>query len=71
VPGEGRGLLIGVELNTGAAATRALAERFLAAGLLTKDTHGNVLRLAPSLLIEEPLVAEIADVVERVLIANA
>ncbi|TAM76640.1 ornithine--oxo-acid transaminase [bacterium] len=47
---RGRGLLIGVELGTPA---RPLADALLARGVLAKDTHGTVLRIAPPLVIED------------------
>jgi ornithine--oxo-acid transaminase len=45
---RGRGLLIGVELATPA---RPLSENLLARGIAAKDTHENVLRIAPPLVI--------------------
>jgi ornithine--oxo-acid transaminase len=45
---RGRGLLVGVELDRPA---RSLCERLLARGILCKDTHENVIRLAPPLVI--------------------
>ncbi len=47
---RGRGLLIGVELN---AAAREISEAMLERGVVAKDTHVDVLRLAPPLIIEE------------------
>ncbi|MHB8306055.1 MAG: aminotransferase class III-fold pyridoxal phosphate-dependent enzyme, partial [Vulcanimicrobiaceae bacterium] len=45
---RGRGLLIGLELT---APARPLAEAMLARGVAVKDTHENVLRIAPPLVI--------------------
>ena len=45
---RGRGLLIGIELDGSA---RALSEAMLERGVVAKDTHDNVLRLAPPLTI--------------------
>lgn len=47
---RGKGLLIGVELNTSA---RRFAEALKERGLLTKETHDNVLRFAPPLVIDK------------------
>ena len=47
---RGRGLLIGVELTVPA---RRLSEALLDRGIAAKDTHENVLRLAPPLIIGE------------------
>jgi ornithine--oxo-acid transaminase len=46
---RGRGLLIGVEVN---AKARALSERLLQLGVVAKDTHENVIRIAPPLTID-------------------
>jgi ornithine--oxo-acid transaminase len=55
---RGRGLLIGIELTVPA---RPYCERLKDAGLLTKDTHDYVIRLAPPLVIaEEDLVWALA-----------
>lgn len=48
---RGRGLFAGIELDPDLANARQLAEALLAQGVLTKDTHSTVLRLAPPLII--------------------
>ncbi|MEO8974167.1 MAG: ornithine--oxo-acid transaminase [Casimicrobiaceae bacterium] len=48
---RGRGLLIGIEVDARRIGARAVAERFLAHGLLSKDTHSTVVRIAPPLNI--------------------
>jgi ornithine--oxo-acid transaminase len=48
---RGRGLLIGIELDTRRVGAREAAEALLAAGILTKDTHDSVIRLAPPLVV--------------------
>jgi len=50
---RGRGLMIGLELDTRRVPARAAAEWMLARGLMTKDTHEKVLRFAPPLIITE------------------
>jgi len=47
---RGRGLLIGIELTVPA---RPYCERLMELGLLCKETHATVIRLAPPLVIEE------------------
>lgn len=47
---RGRGLLIGVELDTDA---RPYCERLMREGVLAKETHGTVVRFAPPLVITE------------------
>ncbi len=48
---RGRGLFAGIEVDTTRCDARTLAEALLARGVLTKDTHGTVLRIAPPLTI--------------------
>jgi ornithine--oxo-acid transaminase len=50
---RGRGLFAGIEIDATRCDARALAEDLLARGVLTKDTHGTVLRIAPPLIIDE------------------
>jgi ornithine--oxo-acid transaminase len=53
---RGRGLFAGIEivgLDPGRADAHLLAEAMAARGVLTKDTHGTVLRLAPPLTITQ------------------
>ncbi len=50
---RGRGLLIGVELKESAGPARPFCERLMARGLLCKDTHGQVIRFAPPLVITQ------------------
>jgi len=47
---RGRGLLIGVELDR---AARPFCEALKELGLLCKETHGNIIRLAPPLIITQ------------------
>lgn len=49
---RGRGLLIGVELHASSGAARPYCERLSKLGVLCKDTHGQVIRFAPPLVIE-------------------
>src|SRR5215831_17061141 len=49
---RGKGLLIGVEIDPRAASARDVCEGLLARGVLSKDTHGTVVRFAPPLVVE-------------------
>jgi ornithine--oxo-acid transaminase len=49
---RGRGLLIGVELKPEANGARRFCEALLVRGILCKETHENVIRLAPPLVIK-------------------
>ncbi|WP_293260898.1 ornithine--oxo-acid transaminase [Oryzomicrobium sp.] len=62
---RGRGLFVGVEVQ--GVSARAVVDGLLAAGVVTKDTHGTVIRLAPPLTIDEATLAQAADALERVL----
>jgi ornithine--oxo-acid transaminase len=48
---RGRGLWAGAEIDPKIASARDACERLLAKGVLSKDTHGTVIRLAPPLVI--------------------
>jgi len=50
---RGRGLLIGIELHAEAGGARRFCEELMKEGLLCKETHDNVIRLAPPLIIRE------------------
>jgi ornithine--oxo-acid transaminase len=63
---RGRGLLIGIEL-TGPA--RPYCERLMELGLLSKETHDTVIRLAPPLIISQDDLAWAAAQVKKVFAA--
>jgi ornithine--oxo-acid transaminase len=48
---RGRGLWVGVEIEPRFASARFFCERLMAKGVLSKETHGTVVRLAPPLVI--------------------
>lgn len=50
---RGRGLLIGVELHDSARGARRFCEALMDKGLLCKETHDNVIRFAPPLVINK------------------
>ncbi len=43
--------MIGIELKTSAGTARPFCDRLVTEGVLAKDTHGQVIRLAPPLVI--------------------
>jgi ornithine--oxo-acid transaminase len=49
---RGRGLLVGIEVVASAGTARVFCERLMERGVLAKDTHGQVIRLAPPLVVE-------------------
>ena len=48
---RGRGLFIGIEVDPRVIGARPVVDRLLARGILSKDTHGTVIRIAPPLNI--------------------
>ncbi len=68
---RGRGLWVGVELDPEVVSARAACEELMAQGVLTKDTHGTVLRFAPPLTIVRDELDWGLDRVERVLTSIA
>ncbi len=48
---RGRGLFVGVEIRRESGPARPFCERLMALGILAKETHGTVIRLAPPLTI--------------------
>ena len=53
---RGKGLLIGVELKPSAGGGRRFAEALKDRGVLIKETHENILRFAPPLIIDREIV---------------
>ena len=63
---RGRGLWAGADLDPRFADAREACERLLAKGVLSKETHGTVLRLAPPLVITSADLDWALDRVEEV-----
>jgi ornithine--oxo-acid transaminase len=61
---RGLGLLVGIEFDRSA---KALTKALLREGLLVKDTHERVLRIAPPLIVTPAQIDEIAAAFERAL----
>jgi ornithine--oxo-acid transaminase len=61
---RGRGLMIGVVLNT---AARPYCEALKARGMLAKETHENVVRFAPPLVIEKGELEAVLPAIREVL----
>jgi len=49
---RGKGLMIGVELDTEAGGARSYCEKLITKGLLCKETHDHIIRFAPPLVID-------------------
>jgi ornithine--oxo-acid transaminase len=63
---RGRGLLVGLEVKEGTD-TKRLAQSFLDAGILTKETRSRTFRFAPPLIITEEQVEDIVARIARAL----
>ena len=63
---RGQGLLIGVEVDQSVSA-RELVLQLLPHGLLTKETHGTVIRLAPPLIITKEQIDTAVEAIRQVL----
>ena len=63
---RGRGLWVAIELNGPA---RPICEALMREGLLCKETHDNVIRLAPPLIITREELLGACDRIQKVLVA--
>ncbi|MDX1567385.1 MAG: aminotransferase class III-fold pyridoxal phosphate-dependent enzyme, partial [Longimicrobiales bacterium] len=65
---RGRGLLIGVVIRDSSGPARPFCQRLMERGILAKETHGQVIRFAPPLVVTreilEDALADIAEVLE-------
>ncbi len=64
---RGRGLLIGMELHKEAGGARRFCQALMSEGLLCKETHENVIRFAPPLIIRKDDIDWAMERIERVL----
>ena len=66
---RGSGLFIGIEINAALGSAREVCERLMARGLLSKETHETVVRLAPPLVVTKAeldwAIVQIRDVLEE------
>jgi ornithine--oxo-acid transaminase len=63
---RGRGLWVGVEVDANVASARTVCDALLQNGVLSKDTHGTVLRFAPPLTITRDEIDWGMERIERV-----
>ncbi|WP_114945569.1 ornithine--oxo-acid transaminase [Microvirga calopogonii] len=63
---RGRGLWVGVEVDSNVVSARAVCDALLENGVLSKDTHGTVLRFAPPLTITRDEIDWGMERIERV-----
>lgn len=67
---RGKGLMIGVELVPEAGGARGFCEQLMAQGLLCKETHENVIRFMPPLVITRKEIDWALEKIEPVLVGN-
>jgi len=67
---RGRGLLIGVVLNKEAGGARRFCEALQSEGILAKETHDNVIRFSPPLVIDRPTIDWALQRIEKVLLMD-
>jgi ornithine--oxo-acid transaminase len=65
---RGKGLLIGVELKHELGGARPFAEALQERGILVKETHEHILRLAPPLIIDKETVEWMLPILREVLL---
>ena len=67
---RGKGLLNAIVINDSADSNTAwdICVKFSENGLLAKPTHGNIIRLAPPLVITQEQIHECCDIIEEVII---
>ncbi len=68
---RGKGLLIGIELNHTEGGARRFCEALQAEGILCKETHQHVIRLAPPLIIQRGNIDWALEKIARVLNSKA
>jgi ornithine--oxo-acid transaminase len=64
---RGKGLLVGLEINPGYYSAHELCLKLLKHGVLTKETHGTVIRLAPPLLITQEQLDAVITAIKQVI----
>lgn len=64
---RGRGLLVGVSINSRYHSARDLCMRLMKKGVLSKETHKTVIRLAPPLLVTKEQLDTVIDAISETL----
>lgn len=66
---RGRGLMIGVEIKKANGPARPYCEKLFARGILAKETHDQVIRFAPPLVIDKPTIDWAVAIIKDVLLS--
>jgi ornithine--oxo-acid transaminase len=64
---RGKGLMIGVEIKTSSGTARPFCEALMERGILAKETHGQVVRLTPPLVITREILEAVLPDLQSVL----
>jgi len=64
---RGKGLFVGIELDKSLGGARAYCEALMKRGMLCKETHEHVIRLAPPLIIEKAQIDWMVDQISEVM----
>lgn len=67
---RGKGLFIGIEINPQVCSAREICLALMKNGLLSKETHETVIRLAPPLIISEEAIDQIAQIISETIAKN-
>ena len=65
---RGKGLMVGVEIRESSGPARPFCEALQERGILAKETHGQVIRFAPPLIIERSTLEDALEDIEAVLV---
>jgi ornithine--oxo-acid transaminase len=65
---RGQGLMIGVEIKESSGTARPFCEALQDRGILAKETHGQVIRFAPPLVIGEDVLEDALKDIREVLL---
>ena len=66
---RGRGMMIGVVIKESSGTARPFCEALMAKGILAKETHHQVVRFAPPLVITREILEEALESIREVLSA--
>lgn len=66
---RGKGLLVGLAINPRYYSAHEICLQLIKEGVLTRDTHKTVIRLAPPLIITHAQIDDVVSAIERVLVS--
>lgn len=66
---RGKGLFVGLAIDPSVASARAVCIKLLEAGILSKETHDTVVRLAPPLIIKREELDQALEIIKEVLLS--